>query len=375
MRFSHRPTYSLPALKTYLSHISPPAAQSHTLLENVSRNAPGRDWASSSSALQTLQALQKYQQAKIPFSNLYLHYSRHHVGTLDPRALFEYLVLSRGIACEGEAKPENGEQDIMTSTPSSTDPEDSDGRRMKKWEGRTASGGRGGTCTVNNTFFGTVMRSFGMDVMSSGARVALQVLGGPRGKFFGWNHLINLVVFEGRRYLVDVGFGGTGPTSPIELLDGNEIPWGSTNDRIRLIYISIPEFTSPSSKCWILQHRKAGNTAWNDTYCFTETEFLPQDIAVMNFKTTRDVRGSFFNHVVFCGRNLLVDGEVLGTVNLTGGSLKRTIGGKETVVQEVESEVERWEALEREFGIVLGDEERMGIRGLVTELRGKPRQD
>ncbi|PVH89906.1 cysteine proteinase [Cadophora sp. DSE1049] len=375
MPLSYRPTYSLPSLKTYLSHISLPAAQSDKILQNVSRNASARDWASSSSALQTLQVLQKYQQAKIPFSNLYLHYSRHHVGTLDPRALFEYLVQSRGIACEGAAKPESGDPDIMNPTLSLASDEDSDCERTRKWKGRPASGGRGGTCTVNNTFFATVMRSFGMDVMSTGARVALPVLGGPKARFFGWNHLINLVGFEGRRYLVDVGFGGTGPTTPIELVDGNELPWGSTNDRIRLIYTSIPEFTFPSSRCWILQHRQAGNTAWDDTYCFTETEFLPQDIAVMNFKTTRDVRGSFFNHVLFCGKNLLEDGEVVGIVNLTGGRLKRTVGGEETLVQEVGSEVERWEVLEKEFGIVLGDEERMGIRGLVTELRGKPKKD
>lgn len=110
-------------------------------------------------------------------------------------------------------------------------------------------------------------------------------------------------------------------------------------------------------------------------YCFTDTEFLPQDIAVMTFKTTGDVRGSFFNHVLFCGRNLLVKGEVVGRLDLMGGRLKRRLGGVETVVEVVESEVERWEVLEREFGIVLGDQERSGITGLVTKLRGKPKKE
>ena len=204
-----RSIYSLAALNTYLSHVSLPAAQRHILL-NSSRNLSSGDWASSSSALQALQILQKYQQAKIPFSNLYLHYSRHHIETLDPIALFEYLVQSRGIALDGELETRPGEPDIMSTTSSPKINEDGNDERTVKWQGRPASGGRGGTCTINNTFFGTVMRSLGMDVMSSGARVALNVLGGPKGRFFGWNHLINLVGFEGRKYLVDVGFGGTG---------------------------------------------------------------------------------------------------------------------------------------------------------------------
>ncbi|KAG4442651.1 hypothetical protein IFR05_001836 [Cadophora sp. M221] len=382
---SHRPTYSLPALKTYLSHISLPAPQTQTLLHHMSKNPTARkEWANSTSALETLLVLQKYQQAKIPFSNLYLHYSRHHAGTLDPKGLWEYLVASRGIASPGHSerecsrgilsKEDEDESSSVTSLGSSIS-EGGEEERVRRWKGRPPSGGRGGTCTLNNTFFGTVMRSFGMDVVSTGARVALAVRGGPKGRFFGWNHLINLVGVEGRMFLVDVGFGGTGPTTPIELIDGNEIPWGATKDHTRLIYSTIPEFTSPSSKCWILQHRTEGQTDWNDMYCFTDTEFLPQDIAVMTFKTTGDVRGSFFNHVLFCGRNLLVEGEVVGRLDLMDGKLKRRLRGVETVIEVVESEVERWEVLEREFGIVLGDEERNGIRGLVTELRERPKKE
>ncbi len=38
----------------------------------------------SAEALEGLAQLQKYQQMKIPFANLYLHYSKCHVGTLNP---------------------------------------------------------------------------------------------------------------------------------------------------------------------------------------------------------------------------------------------------------------------------------------------------
>ncbi len=399
MALSRRATYSLPALTTYLSHISFPAQQSTSLLQNITQRGPISDWSTSSEALGTLKELQKYQQAKVPFSNLHLHYSRHHVGTLHPGQLFEYLVQSKGIAAEGSI-----DASILNTSPLVPGPDiENAGGREKRWEGRPASGGRGGTCTVNNTFFGTVMRSLGMQVMSSGARVSLMVMAGEsgRGKFNGWNHLISLVTFEGRRYLVDVGFGTNGmsnlhsdrptwlletvfmiylgPTTPVELLDGNELPWGVTGNLIRLIYSSIPEFTDLNQKCWILQHKPAGKEAWDDLYCFTETEFLPQDIAVMTFKTTGDVRGSFFNQMVFCGRNVVEEGEVVGAVNLAGSGCKRSIWKEGMWVNErladVGTEVERWEVLEAVFGIVLGDEERSGIRGLVTELQGREKNE
>lgn len=67
----------------------------------------------------------------------------------------------------------------------------------------------------------------------------------------------------------------------------------------------------------------------------------------------------------------------MGTLGLLNGKVKKTVWEeekgewkKETLV-ECKSEVERWEALEKWFGIVLGEEERRGIKGLVSELKGK----
>jgi hypothetical protein len=191
---STRATYSLPALQKYFSHIQLPSPIAQSLL----RNRELQGWSTSSDARGALEVLQKYQLAKIPFANLYLHYSRHHVGTLDPGAIYEYLVESGGIAREGEGGAEviDGLGRERMGRP----------EREGRWEGRAPSGGRGGTCTVNNGFFGTVMRSLGMRVKRTAGRVAKGNRGGRKGEFDGWNHLINLVEFEGRRYLVDVGF-------------------------------------------------------------------------------------------------------------------------------------------------------------------------
>lgn len=104
--------------------------------------------------------------------------------------------------------------------------------REWKWEGRKASGGRGGTCTLNNGFFGTVMRSLGMRVVSTGARVSMGYGGDERmeGRFAGWNHMVNLVEMEGRWWLVDVGFGGDG-LSPSLILP--TLSLGSTRESVR----------------------------------------------------------------------------------------------------------------------------------------------
>lgn len=246
--------------------------------------------------------------------------------------------------------------------------------RERKWEGRGPSGGRGGSCTLNNGFFGTIMRSLGMSVKQTGARVALSVGGGPKDRFAGWNHLVNLVQFEGHRYLVDVGFGGNGPTAPIKLNDGEEIAWGVTEDRIRLVWRGIKEFETPGEKCWVLQHKREGRE-WDDIYCFTETEFTSEDVAVMNWKTSRDVRGSFFNYMTMCLKNEMEGEDVVGTLIMTDGNVKRRIRGKNELLRECKSEVDRWEALEEYFGIVLGEQERMGIKGMVTELKAPPSED
>lgn len=191
-----RPTYSLPAIQKYFSHIRLPEPAAMSLV----RDSGKEGWDTSSDARKGLEVLQKYQQSKIPFTNLYLHYSRHHVGTLDQGLLYEYLVNSGGIAKEGERG--HGVLDEISGKEKS--------EREQLWVGRPPSGGRGGTCTMNNGFFGTVMRSLRFKVKMSAAMVARASRGGPKGVFDGWNHLINLVKFEGRRHLVDVGFVANG---------------------------------------------------------------------------------------------------------------------------------------------------------------------
>lgn len=245
--------------------------------------------------------------------------------------------------------------------------------REKIWDGRGPGGGRGGSCAVNNGVFGIVMRSIRC-VLSVRARGSVVIsIGGVKGTFAGWNHMVHLVEFEGHRYLVDVGFGTNGPTTPVKLVDGNEMPWGVTGDMVRAVWRGLDEFETPGEKCWVLQHGKEGSGEWSDVYAFTEIEFLPQDIKVVNFKTTGDVRGSLFNHMIIYMKTVMEE-ETVGLLSLVDGKVKRKVKGKSEDVGKLESEIDRWVGLEKSFGIVLGEQERLEIRGLRTELQGNPRE-
>lgn len=85
------------------------------------------------------------------------------------------------------------------------------------------------------------------------------------------------------------------------------------------------------------------------------------------------MRGSFFNHTILCVRTLMEGEDLVGVLTMVDGKVKRRIGGVSETLVDCISEVERWEALEKWFGIVLGEQERAGIRGLSTELKGTPK--
>lgn len=143
---NRRPTCSsLPALQKYFSHVRLPEAVAAATVRDYKQEG----WGTFVSARGSLGMLQKYQQNRIPFANLYLRYSRHHMGTLDQALVCEYLLNSGGIAREGES-----------ADGAVLERERSERERVR--DGRGPSGGRGGTCTMNNGFFGTVMRSLGV---------------------------------------------------------------------------------------------------------------------------------------------------------------------------------------------------------------------
>lgn len=90
-------------------------------------------------SLEHLTQLVFRQLATVPMESLSLHYSQTHQISIDPADLYEKMVGT----------------------------------------------GRGGYCMENNTFFGTMLRSLGYEVLHVGARVSDATAGRDGGGFMG----------------------------------------------------------------------------------------------------------------------------------------------------------------------------------------------
>ena len=193
-------------------------------------------------------------------------------------------------------------------------------------------------------------------------------------------HAVNIVTFAtGQQYVCDSAFGGDGPTRPLPLISGQITP-NLGSQEVRLVYSPIPQIRARPSghqKFWIYQYRNSEAAEWNSFYCFTEAEFMTQDFDVMNFFTSEG--NTFQRTTVLIVKFLrdtsegkkgedVEDSKIVGKLMLVNGTVKRNLGGKTEIVQVCKNEDERVQALKQWFGITVTDDERQGIKGLVTEL-------
>ncbi|KAL8763243.1 MAG: hypothetical protein Q9184_000883 [Pyrenodesmia sp. 2 TL-2023] len=309
---SSRPTYSDAQIVDYL----------HTIgINNISQD---RVSGTHEESLHTLSKLQAHQLCTYPFENLSLHYSTTHTISLDIEVLYHKFV------CKG----------------------------------------RGGYCMENNAFFGTVLRSLGYDVTSAGARVCMGVNGDGAAKYGSWSHMVNIITIAGHKYMVDVGFGGNGATAPL-LLKHNVVQERINPGQMRLVQSNIAEHTDPTQRLWIYQIRHAIDKDWEPTYCFSETEFLPQDYELMNFWTSQNRRSLFTYSILMAKMIMSEEGRLIGAVTLSDGrDAKKRIGSEVVEIRVCKSEQERLQLLKDWFDIRLTEEEERGITGTVTELKG-----
>lgn len=151
MALSRRASCSLPALKTSLSRISFPASH-RTSLRRASRikrwSMIGvlhrRLWYIKGAAEIPTSRNPVLEPAFICIIAAITSEPLHRGGG----ELFQYLVQSKGVATEGSI-----DSSILDTSPVSPSAEtDNVDAREKPWECRPPSGGRGGTCTVDNTF-------------------------------------------------------------------------------------------------------------------------------------------------------------------------------------------------------------------------------
>ena len=187
--------------------------------------------------------------------------------------------------------------------------------------------------------------------------------------------MVNFVNIAGRKYVCDVGFGAKGPVRPV--LVGEDMPAPNINPAtVRLVLAPIPAHTDPAQRLWIYQLRVSPDADWEDVYCFTETEFLPQDFEAMTVGTTFK-RNSFFAYSIAMCRMVMAkevgitdvdEDEIVGIITLSERECKRRIRSKGEVLSVFKEEADRLEALRRWFGIEFGESERKGIKGTVVGL-------
>lgn len=200
---------------------------------------------------------------------------------------------------------------------------------------------------------------------------------------------MNLVLLDdGSIWSTDVGFGGDGPTSPLLLSDvTGQDPQVIRNlgaQDIRLRYGVFPDTVRPEgNRVWLYEYRNSPDAAWNTYYAFGETEASQWDLECANFWVAahpesfqrKQILAVKFIRASSTGDDKSVEQsrtsvEVVGKVMLADGVLKENTGGKTRVLKECRTEEERVEVLRKYFDIHLTDEQREGIAGFETELKG-----
>jgi arylamine N-acetyltransferase len=282
--------------------------------------------------LPLLEALCRHHTCHVPFENLILHYSASKKVTLELSELYTWFVNKR----------------------------------------------RGGRCMENNSFFATVLRSLGYQVRNCGGRVSRAMSPYPEVRqnqattYDGLNHMLNLVRFDDAGwYVVDVGMGAMGPNLPYPLRDNYEIETIAPR-KIRIQQRAIAESyaTGPDApKMWCYDvcydPTRGQDNKWIPTYCFTETEFLPQDYEVMSWFTSTN-SNSFFTRNVTATKMIMEQEKIVGSVTLFKETIRESVGAERKVIRECTTEDERIDSLREIYGIKLSNEEREGI---ASELR------
>ncbi|KAI0838514.1 arylamine N-acetyltransferase 3 [Hypoxylon sp. FL0890] len=333
-----RPRYSHEQLEQFFNRIALPENKRVYSVEEL----PDDD------KLRYLALLLKHTLVRIPFENLTLHYSWHRIINVRPQHLYDKIV------------------------------------RPPSY--------RGGYCMENASLFHTVLLSLGYKVFLAGARVYEK----ETGKYGGFSHCVNIVIVDDTRYLVDVGFGANGPTTPFPVRHDAPQPHIKTGSvRIRTVLEPIPQAVDQGQKMWILQQRlQEGppghqDAEWMPLYCFVLFEFLLEDIRGMNLSPWKSPSSWFTQKVVVsrftttlekgdleggegpgaASDSAIDEGEIDGALILFQDMLKWRRSKETKFEVKLQDEKQRVEALRKYFGIELDLEDREAIRGTVSELK------
>ncbi|KAF5371107.1 hypothetical protein D9758_004100 [Tetrapyrgos nigripes] len=277
---------------------------------------------------------------------------------------------------------------------------------------RTVIDGKGSYCFGLNGLFLQMIRGLGYRTYSSAGRIN----GGPASSpvFFPFVHMVLFVQPVGgsnATYVVDAAGGGSAPTCPILLGDG-QIVMGSSPTETHTLTRAARSDSSleslPGSGTveveWRLTVRQLKHSSYSERllYSFIEDEFFPADYAAANIWVYRDLlRGPFYENVVCNKCFWLTADEVkmvledldaaaqssdlplhtqnlvfsqsqrkpyLGRFAMEGNTVKKYVGAHSEVVKTFHTEVERAQVLFDVFGIRIAHRELPHILGRVPAL-------
>ena len=94
--------------------------------------------------------------------------------------------------------------------------------------------------------------------------------------------IIIVTLLDDERYMLDVGFGSDSPTRPLPLIPG-AVTRGIELQERRLVRENIAQNPDCDQQLWIYQRRHSPQEEWISMYCFTASEFLPENYEMTSF--------------------------------------------------------------------------------------------
>lgn len=214
---------------------------------------------------------------------------------------------------------------------------------------------RGGYCHEHSVLMRGVLDDLGLKTFPLLARV---LTGDRRAAPGGLTHQASIMSVAGRSFLVDPGFGGGTPETPLELVASAEVR-STSRGQYRLVpSASVLAANMRAESDWVLQSRVSGDQKFRNLYSFSEEPRESADLEVSNWYTSTNPN-SPFTGPPFMTRSR----PGAGRVSLVGRQLRRTRYGAEAEHAEAEHEeieissrTELAAVLANDFGISAGVE-------------------
>ena len=185
---------------------------------------------------------------------------------------------------------------------------------------------RGGYCFEHNLLFSAVLKEIGFSVIELAARVRFRAKGIPPR-----THMLLLVDLDGRRFIVDVGFGAEGLLLPVPFINKQPAKQYAWTYRI-----------ADEDDSWVLQSYRDGT--WSDLYIFTLEPHYQIDYEVASHYVSTHPDSRFIRTL---------------TVQQTLPEVRKTIrkneliidDGSSVTIKQIQSDEELMQTLDETFGL------------------------